>query len=144
MRTCSPMGMYRSTKDTRNHIKWQPSDARLRNVEVDEAGKLAAFRERFGRDFDAAEKPPSSSSSSAVLPDEGATKQALKGDKAKVAKAQAKAAAQEEKENKARAFVADDGQGTLDLHDLISGYAIDEPHVNKQKTQVAPRNPKKK
>lgn len=32
---------------------WQPSDRTLRNVEVDEAGKLAAFRGRFGRGWDA-------------------------------------------------------------------------------------------
>ena len=51
------MGMYRSTKDTRNHTKWQPSDAGLSNVEVDEAGKLAAFRERFGRGFDLSSGP---------------------------------------------------------------------------------------
>ncbi len=32
---------------------WQPSEKSLRNVELDEAGKLAAFRERFGRGYDA-------------------------------------------------------------------------------------------
>lgn len=29
----------------------------MRNVELDEAGKLAAFRERFGRVYDAAAQP---------------------------------------------------------------------------------------
>jgi hypothetical protein len=29
----------------------------LRNIELDEAGKLAAFRERFGRVYDAAAQP---------------------------------------------------------------------------------------
>ncbi|KAI1805379.1 hypothetical protein F4811DRAFT_220802 [Daldinia bambusicola] len=52
-RTTSPLALYKSTKDTRNHILWQPSDSSLRNVEVDEAGKLAAFRDRFGRGWDA-------------------------------------------------------------------------------------------
>ncbi|KAI0835862.1 hypothetical protein F5Y06DRAFT_120723 [Hypoxylon sp. FL0890] len=52
MRTTSPIALYKSTKDTRNHILWQPSDRSLRSVEVDEAGKLAAFRERFGRGWD--------------------------------------------------------------------------------------------
>ncbi|KAI1123008.1 hypothetical protein F5Y10DRAFT_270509 [Nemania abortiva] len=52
MRTASPMGMYKSTKDTRNHALWNPSEKSLQNVEVDEAGKLAAFRERFGRGWD--------------------------------------------------------------------------------------------
>ncbi|KAI1138363.1 hypothetical protein F5Y05DRAFT_412985 [Hypoxylon sp. FL0543] len=53
MRTTSPIALYKSTKDTRNHVLWQPSDRSLRNVEVDEAGKLAAFRGRFGRGWDA-------------------------------------------------------------------------------------------
>ncbi|KZZ92473.1 hypothetical protein AAL_06099 [Moelleriella libera RCEF 2490] len=53
MRTTSPAPIYRASKDTRNTLLWQPSEKSLRNVEVDEAGKLAAFRERFGRAFDA-------------------------------------------------------------------------------------------
>ncbi|PSS02491.1 hypothetical protein BD289DRAFT_422094 [Coniella lustricola] len=51
-RTTSPLPVYRSTKDTRNHLTWQPSEASLQNVEVDEAGKLASFRERFGTGFE--------------------------------------------------------------------------------------------
>lgn len=53
MRTTSPYALYKSTKDTRNHLLWNPSEKALKNVEVDEAGKLAAFRERFGRTWDA-------------------------------------------------------------------------------------------
>ena len=60
-RTTSPQGMYKSVKDTRNHARWQPSDRSLRNVEVDEAGKLAAFRDRYGRAWDAAAAPPDDS-----------------------------------------------------------------------------------
>jgi len=52
MRTTSPAAIFRSTKDTRNNALWQPSDPTLRNVEVDEAGKLASFRARFGRGWD--------------------------------------------------------------------------------------------
>jgi len=33
---------------------WNPSSERLLNVEEDEAGRLAAFRSRFGRGWDAA------------------------------------------------------------------------------------------
>ncbi|KAF2969366.1 hypothetical protein GQX73_g4237 [Xylaria multiplex] len=54
MRTSSPLGMYKSTKDTRNHALWNPNEKSLQNVEVDEAGKLAAFRQRFGRTWDSA------------------------------------------------------------------------------------------
>lgn len=53
-RTTSPQPVYRSTKDTRNHLRWQPTEVSLQNVEVDEAGKLAGFRQRFGTAFDLA------------------------------------------------------------------------------------------
>ncbi|KJZ77701.1 hypothetical protein HIM_02878 [Hirsutella minnesotensis 3608] len=52
MRTTSPQPIYRAVKDTRNTLMWQPSEKSLRNVELDEAGKLAAFRGRFGNAFD--------------------------------------------------------------------------------------------
>ncbi|KAL2820223.1 hypothetical protein BDW59DRAFT_150903 [Aspergillus cavernicola] len=52
-RTTSPLPIYRSTRDTRNSILWNPSSSKLRNVEEDEAGRLAAFRARFGRGWDA-------------------------------------------------------------------------------------------
>ena len=44
--------MYRSSLDTRNTLLWQPTEKSLQNVELDEAGKLAAFRAKFGRAFD--------------------------------------------------------------------------------------------
>ncbi|KAJ5544654.1 hypothetical protein N7535_006953 [Penicillium sp. DV-2018c] len=52
-RTTSPAAIYRSTRDTRNSLLWNPSSSKLMNVEDDEAGRLAAFRARFGRSFDA-------------------------------------------------------------------------------------------
>ncbi|PBP16443.1 50S ribosomal protein [Diplocarpon rosae] len=52
-RTTSPAPIFRSTKDTRNHALWQPSMDSLRNVEQDEAGRLKAFRRKFGRGWDA-------------------------------------------------------------------------------------------
>ncbi|KAG9231080.1 hypothetical protein BJ875DRAFT_346964, partial [Amylocarpus encephaloides] len=51
-RTTSPAPVYRSTKDTRNHALWQPSNSSLKNVEQDEAGRLRAFRDKFGRGWD--------------------------------------------------------------------------------------------
>lgn len=56
-RSTSPLPVYRSTKDTRNHLTWQPSEVSLRNIEVDEAGKLASFRGRFGTQYDLGEDP---------------------------------------------------------------------------------------
>ncbi|KAL8860226.1 MAG: hypothetical protein Q9178_003197 [Gyalolechia marmorata] len=52
-RTTSPAAVYKSTKDTRNTALWNPSSQKLLNVEADEAGRLRAFRERFGRGWDA-------------------------------------------------------------------------------------------
>ncbi|KAI9742831.1 MAG: hypothetical protein M1818_003560 [Claussenomyces sp. TS43310] len=51
-RSTSPQPVVRSTKDTRNHALWQPSLHSLRNVEADEAGRLRAFRRKFGRGWD--------------------------------------------------------------------------------------------
>ncbi|KAF3393053.1 hypothetical protein EIK77_002120 [Talaromyces pinophilus] len=53
-RTTSPTPVYRSTRDTRNSLLWNPTSKKLLTVEDDEAGRLAAFRAKFGRSFDAA------------------------------------------------------------------------------------------
>ncbi|MCJ1478429.1 hypothetical protein MMC13_007109 [Lambiella insularis] len=52
-RTTSPAPVYKSIKDTRNTPLWNPSSQRLMNIEADEAGRLRAFRQRFGRGWDA-------------------------------------------------------------------------------------------
>ncbi|KZF25036.1 hypothetical protein L228DRAFT_243817 [Xylona heveae TC161] len=52
-RTTSPQPVYKTTKDTRNNPLWNPSSQKLLNVEEDEAGRLRAFRRRFGRGWDA-------------------------------------------------------------------------------------------
>ncbi|KAF2278520.1 uncharacterized protein EI97DRAFT_415140 [Westerdykella ornata] len=52
-RTTNPMPIYKSTKDTRNTPLWNPSSQKLLNVEEDEAGKLKAFRTKFGHGWDA-------------------------------------------------------------------------------------------
>ncbi|CAK7267697.1 hypothetical protein SEPCBS119000_002681 [Sporothrix epigloea] len=62
VRTTNPHPLHRCNKDTRNHIMWQPSEKSLRNVEVDEAGRLAAFRSRFGRGWDSTAEPENKNS----------------------------------------------------------------------------------
>ncbi|KAF1956620.1 hypothetical protein CC80DRAFT_492144 [Byssothecium circinans] len=52
-RTTSPLPTYKSQKDVRNNPLWNPSSQKLLNVEEDEAGKLKAFRDKFGRGWDA-------------------------------------------------------------------------------------------
>ncbi|KAL9113380.1 MAG: hypothetical protein Q9227_002421 [Pyrenula ochraceoflavens] len=56
IRTTSPFPVYRSARDTRNAPLWNPSSRELLNVEADEAGRLAAFRARFGRGWDASKE----------------------------------------------------------------------------------------
>lgn len=65
-RSTSPAPVHRSTKDTRNHLTWQPSEVSLKNVELDEAGKLASFRGRFGTMYDLADEPDAADASAAA------------------------------------------------------------------------------
>ena len=74
MRTTSPQPVYRSSRDTRNAILWNPSSKELLNVEADEAGRLAGFRARFGRSFDSG-KETTSAGNSQTLPSEDAESQ---------------------------------------------------------------------
>ncbi|CAG8022721.1 unnamed protein product [Penicillium olsonii] len=64
-RTTSPAPIYRSTRDTRNSVLWNPSSSKLMNVEDDEAGRLAAFRAKFGRSYDSAAPPADENSADA-------------------------------------------------------------------------------
>ncbi|KAI0378472.1 hypothetical protein F5Y04DRAFT_283700 [Hypomontagnella monticulosa] len=132
MRTTSPIALYKSVKDTRNHVLWQPSDSSLRNVEVDEAGKLAAFRERFGRGWDA-EKPETAGMEAleaASAAEEGG--EAAKKGKAGDTDAERPAAAKA----KAKAPPVDA------LGDLISSYAAMQEPVKEPKAR--PSGPPKK
>lgn len=106
-RTTSPLPLYRASKDTRNTLLWQPSEKSLRNVELDEAGKLAAFRERFGRGYDAAAQQPVEGGAAAA-----------EGDKAAAAAADAAA----EQQSAAAAAPAEEDAG-LNFEDLLSEYS---------------------
>ncbi|KAG5942461.1 hypothetical protein E4U59_001095 [Claviceps monticola] len=115
MRTTSPASVYRSTKDNRNTLLWQPTDRSLRNVELDEAGKLAAFRERFGRAFDAS--------------------QSLEKEEGQV----------QEQEQKASAAPAEDELAEDDLTDLITAYATEVTGSNEPIFPArAPKNASKR
>ncbi|KAI2794739.1 hypothetical protein POX_a01340 [Penicillium oxalicum] len=113
-RTTSPAPVYRATRDTRNSLLWNPSSSKLMNVEEDEAGRLAAFRARFGRSWDAnAPAPETASASTGDATKDAAAKQAEK----EAAEAQAKAD-QEEEDN---------------LLDLISSFGQEETQVSGKK-----------
>ncbi|GKT66759.1 50S ribosomal protein [Colletotrichum tofieldiae] len=120
VRSTSPAPLVRSAKDSRNHALWQPTDKSLKNVEVDEAGKLAAFRERFGRGFDLAAEPTEEEIAAAAAAPAGGK------DGAAAAAAAEKAPAKPAEEN-----------DLFDMGDLISGYAAMQP-------QQAPKEPPKK
>lgn len=104
-RTTSPAPVYRSTRDTRNSLLWNPSSSKLMNVEEDEAGRLAAFRAKFGRSWDANTPTEAEASKKAEQPD-------------KEAEAAARAAAEEEEDN---------------LLDLISSFGQEEEQPSGKK-----------
>ncbi|EXF84269.1 mitochondrial ribosomal protein [Colletotrichum fioriniae PJ7] len=141
VRTTSPSPLVRSAKDSRNHALWQPSDKSLKNVEVDEAGKLAAFRERFGRGFDLAAKKPTeeelNAAAAAAAP--AAPTSGAAGKDAAGGKKDAAAAAAPAKEAAAPAQPAaiPEDDDIFDMGDLISGYAAMQPQ------QAAKEPPKK-
>ncbi|KAK8097033.1 hypothetical protein PG999_012977 [Apiospora kogelbergensis] len=112
MRTASPHSLVKSTKDTRNHVMWNPSEKSLKNIEVDEAGKLAAFRERYGRGWDAQAPKPELGAEGAEDAEAMASK---KGGDKKDAKA-------------VETSFEDKFNSTYDpLGDLISQYAVGAP-----------------
>jgi hypothetical protein len=121
VRTTSPLALYKSDKDSRNHILWNPSETSLRNVEVDEAGKLAAFRERYGTAWDLG-GPASAGKAEAAAPAAKEAVKAEKGDKkAPAAKEEAKAAAAPAPVEEEDPFAS--------LVDLISAYAVEDKAV---------------
>lgn len=103
--------MYRSTKDTRNHLTWQPSEVSLKNIEVDEAGKLASFRGRFGTQYDLGEDP---------VADEAIVKKDSKA--SKDAKAEAEAEAEAERKEKEKDAVDS-------FSELMASYVREEPSL---------------
>ncbi|KAL1964331.1 hypothetical protein VTN77DRAFT_7016 [Rasamsonia byssochlamydoides] len=107
-RTTSPLPIYRSTRDTRNSLLWNPSSQKLMTVEEDEAGRLAAFRAKFGRSWDAASPSAattasstssSSETSSSAPVDKKSETQTEEEKAAEAAAAQAEAELQEEEDN---------------------------------------------
>lgn len=101
-RSTAPVPVLKSTKDTRNHLTWQPSESSLKNVEVDEAGKLASFRGRFGSMYDLADEPEAEAADASA---------AKKGKDAKDAGKQ------------------DEGSSMDNLSDLMATYVRDEPNL---------------
>ena len=136
-----PTALYKSAKDSRNHLLWQPSDKSLKNVEMDEAGKLAAFRERYGRGWDLDAKMTPEEEAAAALAaaaaagDAGAVKAAKKAAADAVAEAKKKA---QEEEAAAKANAQEEEADPFDsLTDLISGYATENmnPGLNVKDTR---------
>lgn len=132
-RTTSPQPVYRSTKDTRNHIKWQPSDPSLQNVEVDEAGKLAGFRQRFGTAFDLA--PAAALAAQEMKEDAEATiahaRKKQGGGLAKKAAAEVKEVVQaaEDKEKEAEEAKKHEAADEDSFTNLMASYVREQPNL---------------
>lgn len=131
-----PTALYKSAKDTRNHLLWQPTDKSLKNVEMDEAGKLAAFRERYGRGWDLDAKMTPEEEAAAAAAAAGAAGGAPGGKKAAAEEAAKKKKEEEEKAKKA-AEAAEEEDPFDSLTDLISGYATENmnPGLNVKDTR---------
>lgn len=132
-RSTSPLPVYRSTKDTRNHLTWQPTERSLQNVEVDEAGKLASFRGRFGTAYELAGPTPAERQQAAEAAAAAATdapgarggRPGKGGRKAAAAAAAAKAKEEEmKKAEKPAAEEVEDGFASL-----LAGYVVDQPQL---------------
>lgn len=106
-RSTSPVPVLRSTKDTRNHLTWQPSESSLKNIEVDEAGKLASFRGRFGSMYDLADETEAADADASGAAAEADGKDGKDGKKAG----------------------KDDGASMDNLSDLMATYVRDEPNL---------------
>lgn len=129
-RTTSPVPVYRSTKDTRNHLTWQPSERTLQNVEVDEAGKLASFRGRFGDAYELsgptpAERQQAAEAQAAALAASSAGGRVSKGRRRAAANK-----AMEEEAKKAEAAAAAPEEAEEDsFASLLAGYVKDQPNL---------------
>ncbi|KAK4127971.1 hypothetical protein N657DRAFT_642046 [Parathielavia appendiculata] len=136
VRTTSPLALYKSAKDSRNHILWQPTEKSLRNVEVDEAGKLAAFRERFGTVWDL-ENPAAGPKQEVATAATAAAEASKEGEKAvRVEKAGGQKKGDAKVEVKDAAAAQEPTQVTAaqedpfdSLVDLISSYATEDKNI---------------
>lgn len=130
VRTTSPAALYKSAKDSRNHILWQPSEKSLRNLEVDEAGKLAAFRERYGNAWNL--EAPSAPAQEA---EQQQQQQPEKDTAAKEGEVQTKEADNDKKQPQAQTARAAEPAATQledqfdSLVDLISMYATEDKNI---------------
>ncbi|KAJ4389077.1 hypothetical protein N0V93_006539 [Gnomoniopsis smithogilvyi] len=127
-RTTSPLPVYRSTKDTRNHLKWQPSEVSLQNVEVDEAGKLAGFRQRFGTAFDLT--PGAALAAKEMKEDAERNAAQAKTAKGKKSSALEEAKIAEEKEKEAAEAAAKEAVAAEDsFESLMASYVREQPNL---------------
>lgn len=138
-RTSSPLPLHStvSQRDSRNHPLWQPSDASLKGIEADEAGRLRAFRGRYGRGWDLAtgEEEEQERQSAAVMGDGAVTEADL--------------AKEKEEERVLAAEVEEEDAEDESLGDLISSYATEDnaslgPLRRKDKEEGAKKEKKKK
>lgn len=131
-RSTSPLPVYRSTKDTRNHLTWQPTERSLQNVELDEAGKLSSFRGRFGAGYELAGPTPAERERAEAAAQEAAAAAiagAGKGGKGRKKAAAAAARAKEEEEVKKAEKAASEVEEEDSFASLLSGYVVDQPQL---------------
>lgn len=129
-RTTSPTPVYRSTRDTRNSLLWNPTSKKLLTVEEDEAGRLAAFRAKFGRSFDATATPEEEAAAT--------TTNKTTGGEQPLAQSQQQAQTQVSEEDAASAKALAQEEADLqeeedNLLDLISSFGQEQDEGGKKK-----------
>ncbi|QKX55589.1 uncharacterized protein TRUGW13939_02683 [Talaromyces rugulosus] len=130
-RTTSPIPVYRSTRDTRNSLLWNPTSQKLVNLEEDEAGRLAAFRARFGRAYDAnagASKETEEVVEKKETTADGQDQQQQQKEKKQPTEAEKEAAAKAQAEAEAELQAEEDN-----LLDLISSFGQEQQNQGKKK-----------
>jgi hypothetical protein len=125
-RTTSPIPVYRSTRDTRNSLLWNPTSQKLVNLEEDEAGRLAAFRARFGRAYDA--NAGASKETEEVEKKETTDGKDQQQQKKQPTEAEKEAAAKAQAEAEAEMQAEEDN-----LLDLISSFGQEQQNQGKKK-----------
>lgn len=106
----------------RNHPLWQPSLNSLRNLEDDEAGRLKAFRARFGRGWDLE-----------IADEEAQAVEVAAAGGGKGAAAKKKTKGREEPRVEAE---GGRGKESESLMDLISGFGQEAPVAEKKEAKA--------
>ena len=82
-RTTSPSPVYKSQKDSRNTLLWNPSSKRILSVRAEDAAPLKAFKEKYGQGWDASDDAAGKGKDGETIGQDGGRSGGQKGGKAR-------------------------------------------------------------